>query len=239
MLDQSTIKGRLVAAAMRLAAERPWNEVTLAQIAVAAGVGLVDVRNHFASKGDLLASFVRMVDDAVLTQAAQRNHAGKHAEGRQAEKETPRDALFDVIMSRFDVLAPYKPGLKSIAKAWPNDPSVACAILRSQAWMLRAAGIRADGVEGSVRALGLAGVYTSVYRTWLSDDDPGLGKTMAVLDRRLRRGENALKAVDECAERFCGVARRMRDVFRRPDKDRPAENASSPATTTSPPNPAV
>jgi len=233
MLDQSTIKGRLVAAAMRLAAERPWNEVTLAQIAEAAGVGLVDLRNHFASKGDLLASFVRMVDDAVLAQAAQRTHGTK-----LTDTETPRDALFDVIMSRFDVLAPYKPGLKSIAKAWPSDPSVACAVACSQAWMLRAAGIRADGIEGGVRALGLAGVYASVYRTWLSDDDPGLGKTMAVLDRRLRRGESALKTVDECAARFCGVARRMRDVFRGPDKDRAAESAP-PAAPAPPPSPAV
>ena len=233
MLDQSTIKGRLVAAAMRLAAERPWNEVTLAQIAEAAGVGLIDLRNQFTSKGDLVASFVRMVDDAVLTQAAQRSHASK-----LTEKETPRDALFDVIMGRFDVLAPYKAGLKSIAKAWPNEPSVACAVARSQAWMLRAAGIRADGIEGGVRALGLAGVYTSVYRAWLSDDDPGLGKTMAVLDRRLRRGESALKAADECASRLCGVARRMRDVFRRPETERRTESAP-PGTPTPPPSPAV
>lgn len=234
MLDQSTIKGRLVATAMRLAAERPWSEVTLAQIAEAAGVGLVDLRNHFTSKGELVASFVRMVDDAVLTQAAQRTPGRK-----QTEKETPRDALFDVIMSRFDVLAPYKPGLKSIAKAWPNDPSVACAVACSQTWMLRAAGIRADGIEGSVRALGLAGVYSSVYRTWLSDDDPGLGKTMAVLDRRLRRGESALKTVDECAARFCGVGRRMRDVFRRPETERRTESEPPAAPTTPPPNPAV
>ena len=50
MLDQLTIRGRLVAAAMKLAAERPWREVTLAQIAETAGVSLVDVRGAFDSK---------------------------------------------------------------------------------------------------------------------------------------------------------------------------------------------
>ena len=52
MLDQPTIRGRLVAAALKLAAERPWREVTLANIAAAAGVSLVDVRREFDSKAD-------------------------------------------------------------------------------------------------------------------------------------------------------------------------------------------
>src|SRR4029079_8434660 len=47
MLDQLTIRGRLVAAALKLAAERPGREVTLANIAAAAGVSLVDVRREF------------------------------------------------------------------------------------------------------------------------------------------------------------------------------------------------
>ena len=235
MLDQSTIKGRLVAAAMRLAAERPWSEVTLAQIAEAAGVNLVDVRNHLTSKGEVLAAFVRMVDDAVLAKAAQRKQTPSR---QQTEKEPARDALFDVVMSRFDILAPYKAGLKSIARAWPSDASLACAVARSQAWMLRAAGIRADGIEGNVRAMGLAGVYASVYRTWLGDDDPGLGKTMAVLDRRLRSGERALKTIDEGTARLCGAARSVCNVFRRPETERRTENAP-PAAPTPPPSPAV
>jgi AcrR family transcriptional regulator len=196
MLDQLTIRGRLVAAAMKLAAERPWREVTLTQIAETAGVSLVDVRNEAASKEDVLAAFVRMVDDAVLARAPQRSGT-----------QLARDALFEVIMGRFDVLTSYKPALKSIAAAWPMDFSLACAVGRSQRWMLRAAGIRAEGAEGQLRALGLAGVYASVYRTWLSDDDPGLAKTMAALDRRLRRGERTLQSIDETVGKFCGFAK--------------------------------
>lgn len=193
MLDQLTIRGRLVAAAMKLAAERPWREVTLPDIAAAANVSLVDVRSEFDSKGDVLAAFVRMVDDAVLARVPQRSGS-----------QPARDALFEVIMSRFDVLAAYKPALKSVAAAWPMDASLVCAIGRSQAWMLRAAGIRSEGLEGQVRAAGLAAVYASVYRTWLGDDDPGLAKTMAALDRQLRRGESALQCVDSAVSRLCG-----------------------------------
>jgi AcrR family transcriptional regulator len=226
MLDQLTIKGRLVAAAMKLAAEHPWREVTLAQISEAAGISLVDVRNAFSGKGEVLAAFVRMVDDAVLARAPQRSGT-----------QPPRDALFEVVMSRFDVLTAYKPALKSIAAAWPLDASLACAVGRSQPWMLRAAGIRADGLDGQLRAAGLATIYASVYRTWLSDDDPGLGKTMAALDRRLRRGERALQTVDDAVSKLCGFANRCAESAHR--RSKPAggadpNTADDPAATVPP-----
>ncbi len=226
MLDQLTIRGRLVAAAMKLAAERPWREVTLANIADSAGVSLVDVRNEFDSKGDVLAAFVRNVDEAVLARAPQRSGA-----------QPARDALFEVIMSRFDVLSPYKPALKSIAAAWPPDAPVVRALCQSQAWMLRAAGIRSEGLEGQLRAAGLGTVYASVYRTWLSDDDPGLARTMAALDRRLRRGERTLQSIDDAVAKVCGFANKCADVARkrtRPEAGADPNAAADPAATVPP-----
>ena len=226
MLDQLTIRGRLVAAAMKLAAERPWREVTLAGIAETAGVSLVDVRSEFDTKGDVLAAFVRMVDDAVLARAPQRSGT-----------QPARDALFEVIMSRFDVLSSYKPALKSIAASWPMDATLVRALGQSQAWMLRAAGIRSEGLEGQVRAAGLGAVYASVYRTWLSDDDPGLAKTMAALDRRLRRGERTLQSIDEAVSKFCGFANKCADAARKrtkPEAGADPNTAADPAATVPP-----
>jgi AcrR family transcriptional regulator len=225
MLDQLTIRGRLVGAAMKLAAERPWREVTLAQIAETAGVSLVDVRREFDTKADVLAAFVRSVDDAVLARAPQRTGA-----------QPARDALFEVVMSRFDVLAAYKPALKSIAASWPMEAPVVRALCQSQAWMLRAAGIRSEGLEGQLRAAGLGTVYASVYRNWLSDDDPGLAKTMAALDRRLRRGERTLQSVDEVVSKFCGFAKSCCESAAR-NRTKPADadpNAADPAATVPP-----
>ena len=66
--------------------------------------------------------------------------------------------------------------------------------------MLRAADVSAEGLEGQLRATGLGAVYGSVFRTWLKDDDPGLARTMAALDRRLRRGEETLNSIDDVRE---------------------------------------
>jgi len=203
MLDSTTAKGRIVAAALKLAGECPWSDVTLADIAKSAEVSLLDLRREFASRAEILAAFVRAVDDQVLARAPER-----------AAGQSPRDAIFEVVMSRFDVLAPYKPALKSITESWPADPALLRALAASQAWMLRAAGVSPEGIDGQVRVAGLGAVYASVFRTWLEDDDPGLARTMAALDRRLRRGERTLSALDDIKSRLCGLA----SVFTGPRK---------------------
>jgi AcrR family transcriptional regulator len=212
MLDLSTPKGRIVAAALRLAGERSWSDVTLADIATSAQVSLLDLRREYGSKAEILAAFVRAVDDEVLARAPERDKG-----------QPPRDAIFEVVMRRFDVLAPYKPPLKSIAASWPPEAAVVRALAVSQAWMLRAAGIAAEGLEGRVRTVGLAAVYASVFRTWLGDDDPGLARTMAVLDRRLRRGERTLHTLDEVRSRLCGLASAFTGARKRAAPDSASE----------------
>lgn len=225
MIDQSTDKGRIVAAAMALAAERPWREVTLRDIAERAGIGLVGMRELAGSKGEVLALFARAIDDEVLA-AAPRPEPG----------EAKRDALFEIVMARFDALAPYKPALKSIMADGGADPALLRAMLSSQAWMLQAAGIDSSGMQGGVRVAGLASVYASVARTWLEDDDPGLARTMAVLDRRLRRGERTLAAFDEAGSTVQRIASGFASLFGGPARSKPAGEAGGAGTP--PPKPA-
>jgi ubiquinone biosynthesis protein COQ9 len=186
MLDLSTPKGRILAAALESAAARSWGDVTLLDIAEAAKLQLVELRDVFASKAQILAAILRAADDEVLKRSPKRS-----------EGQDPRDVLFDVIMTRFDVLAPYKAALKSMRASGPADASLAGAFLASQHWMLQAAGIGTDGAAGALRISGLGMVYASVFGVWLEDDDPGLARTMAALDRRLRRGERTLRGVEQ------------------------------------------
>ena len=215
MLNEMTLNGRIVAAALRLAAERPWADVTMRDIAEAAGTGLVDMRREFPTKGAIIAAFMRAADDAVLARSP-----------KPAVDQPARDRIFDVIMTRFDVLAPYKAGLKSIADNHPMDSSVLKKAWASQAWMLHAAGVPTDGPLGSMRVMGLGSVYASVASTWLEDSDPGLARTMAALDRRLKRGEETMRVAT-------GVCDSVNDVFgslrrRFSGKEKPAEPQAPP-----------
>ena len=224
MIDESTPKGRIIAAAMSLAKDIAWRELTLLDIAEAAGVTLADVKQHVHSKSDILRAFTAAIDDEVLKKPAKR-----------AADQAPRDAIFEVVMNRFDALEPYKPALRSIVRDagrdMAPDPGLLRAVLASQHWMLQAAGVDTGGVGGAVRTLGLASVYASVFRTWLDDDDAGLARTMAALDRRLRRGEQNLRALDG----MCGFAGRITGLCGRGRDHKPTEKTAPSAV---PPEPA-
>lgn len=223
MIDTTTPGGRILDAALTLAAERSWREVTLADIAEKASITLVDLKASFDSKAEMLAAFSGLVDDEMLRRAP-----------RRTPEQSTRDALFEVIMSRFDALGPHRAALKSIAGSGFADIAQLRTAMNTQHWMLAAAGVNTDGPAGVARAAGLATVYASVFRTWLDDEDPGFARTMAALDRRLRRGESALARMDE----VCTGAHRLASAIlpsifgrRRPS---PQPQSEAPAATPPP-----
>jgi len=195
MLDETSVEGKTITAAMKLAADRSWTEITLRDVALSAGLTLSDLRGRVSSKTDILIGLLKAADGEVLRNAEQVDLS-----------QAPRDRLFEVLMSRFDTLEPYKAGLKSVAQSASFTPIIVRHILASQAWMLTVAGINADGISGGVKTAGLASVYAQTFRTWLADDDLGLARTMAALDRHLRRGERTISSMSEA----CKCARQAR-----------------------------
>lgn len=215
MINETHAKGRVIKAALDLAAERPWQDVALRDIADRASVPLAELRRDFAGgKPAILGEFMRLVDDAVLARNPARDPG-----------QPARDRVFDVVMTRLEILTPYKAALRSISDAPGTGLALAKRAMASQAWMLHAAGIGTDGPLGSARVAGLASVYGSVLRTWLDETDAAAPRTMAALDRRLKRGENVLASLND----VCAFAGRLRDVFRRPKR------ASEPTTPDTPP----
>jgi hypothetical protein len=61
---------------------------------------------------------------------------------------------------------------------------------------LELAGIGAGGIFGILRARTLIGIEASILGTFLDDDSADLARTMAALDRQLRRLEPWAKRLD-------------------------------------------
>jgi hypothetical protein len=70
-------------------------------------------------------------------------------------------------------------------------------------WMLAASGIPAQGLRGAMRAQALALIWARVMQVWLKDDDPGLARTMAALDKHLREAERAARRIDDLKRCAC------------------------------------
>jgi AcrR family transcriptional regulator len=212
----------VIDALMRLAADRPWNDIDIVDIAQEAQVSLAEFRDLFPSKGAVLAGLSRRIDREVLKGTTD-DLAGEPA----------RERVFDVMMRRLDALAPYKAALRRISWALRQDPLSLAALnqvaLNSQRFMLAAAGISTEGPLGRLKLQGAVLVFANTMETWLQDDDPAMARTMARLDRDLRRGERVLERAEDfrrAAAPFRALGQALldgRNRMRRRERDRRRE----------------
>lgn len=182
MARKANISDQVIDTAMKLAAAGRWGDLSLAEIAEAADLPIAKVYPLFPSRRAVLDAFVRRIDAAVL--------AGSDPEDLEG---SARDRLFGVLMGRFDALEPYKEAVATVAYDELRDPLLAfagaCRLRRSMALMLEAAGLASGGVRGLVRTEGLAAIYLAALAVWLRDESADKARTMAALDKQLRRAE--------------------------------------------------
>jgi AcrR family transcriptional regulator len=197
---------KIIAAFLTLLADKPIERIGFAEIAEASGVSLAQLRGEFPSTLAILAAHMKSIDRAVLSE-----------DFGDVEEEPARERLFDVLMRRIEILAPHREAVRSLTRSARRNPPLALALnslaVRSQQWMLTAAGIGASGPRGMIRAQGLAALFGGVLRTWIHDDDPGLARTMAALDRALARGQRFVGLIEDLCRipaRLCRLRPRRR-----------------------------
>jgi AcrR family transcriptional regulator len=204
-------RDKIIEAFLALLEEKAFQEIGFAEIAARAGVSLAVLRGEFRSKLPIYAAYVKEIDRKVL--------AGGDAD---MAEEPPRERLFDVLMRRIEALASHKAAVRSLLRSARRYPGLALALngfaVRSQQWMLTAANIDAAGPRGIVRAQGVALLFAGVLRTFIDDEDEGLARTMAALDRALARGQRWSGFLDDVC-RFAHRGRCLRLRRRRRDYD--------------------
>jgi AcrR family transcriptional regulator len=206
----TTDRDKAIDALMALLAEHSFEQIGLAEIAGRAGLKLSQLRAEFGSTLAILGGHIKDTDRTVL--------AGGDAD---MAEEPARERLFDVLMRRLEALAPYKEAVRSIMRSARRNAGLALALnamaVRSQSWMLEAAGIGASGPRGALRAQGAALMFARVLTVWIDDDEEGLDRTMAVLDHGLSSAERwdgfvgDLCALPKCILRGPRRRRRVRD----------------------------
>jgi AcrR family transcriptional regulator len=210
-------RDKAIDALMALLAEHSFEEIGLAEVAGRAGLKLSQLRAEFGSTLAIVGAHIKDIDRAVL--------AGGTAD---MAEEPARERLFDVLMRRLEALAPYKEAARSLLRSARRNPGLALALnamaVRSQKWMLEAAGIGASGPKGALRAQGAALMFARVLSVWFDDDEPGLDRTMAALGRGLASAERWAGFLDNlCSLPKCiGRGRRRR---RARDEDEEMEAA--------------
>lgn len=210
----------IVDALLALLEERGWDEIGLDDVARQAGISLAELRTSFDGKMAILESFVREIDAEVLAEDVS-----------DMADEPARERLFDVLMRRLDALVPHKAALRGLAASARRDPALAAGLNKiafvSQRWMLTAAGIRIEGLLGAAATEGLVVAFARVLRVFLDEEDAGMPRTMAALDKELRRSEQIFVRLERATRLFRRPPRRP---MRRPDRAAP-EDSDAPAAS--------
>ena len=190
MTETALPRDRIIDALLALAAEQPWNDIEIGDIAREAGVTLAEFRDAYPSKGAVLAGLARRIDKQVLEGTSE-----------DLAEEPARERLFDVLMRRLDAMTPYKRALRRIAFALRGEVLAMAALngvaLNSMRFMLAAANISTEGPLVGWRVQGTVVAFANTMETWFADDDPALARTMARLDREIRRGERFMERADD------------------------------------------
>ena len=170
----------LARAALALAAGGAWKEVTLARLAAAAGRLLPEL--YGASLWEAVDCAEEAFDRAI-------------AEGvdKLDPKQSVRDRLFELIMRRFEAMEPHRAAVLAMEQGIDRDPTLLASQhqrhVRCARWVLALAGLEADGMTGQARAQGLGVIIGQARAAWRGDDAGDFARTMASLDRNLRRAE--------------------------------------------------
>ncbi|MEL6828764.1 MAG: hypothetical protein AAFO63_01375 [Pseudomonadota bacterium] len=189
--DETIARG--VETALRCAETKRWVDLSLAEIAEAAGLSLKDF-HQIADKADLAAAVDPFFDAAM-------------SEASLDEDETARTRLFDVLMMRFEEMEARRDGTLSFLR-W-RDRTVPGLALRAKArlqtarWALTCAGL--DGGGGNLprqaQLLGLAWAISRAEKAWKSETSADLSSTMAALDAELLKAESRIDLLKQRGRR--------------------------------------
>ncbi len=179
-------KQELAIIAINLAGDIGWGNIRFQDIADEADISLADVSRHFDDKICILCAFGKYIDQRTLDEVG------------IITKDVPaRERLFDILMTRFDVLNEHKDGVVSVLHSFKSDPKQALISLpylgRSMTWMLEAAGLDTNGMRGALRVIGLKVIYLKALRDWMNDETDDMPKTMASLDKSLGKAEGLVE----------------------------------------------
>jgi len=179
LLDPA-LRRDLARAALSLAASGSWREVTLTKLADAANRPVSDY--YGASIGEAVDCVEEAFDRAI----------GDNLD-KLDDSQSVRDRLFELIMRRFEAMEPHRAAVMAMEQGQDRDPTLMAAAhqrhVRCARWVLAIAGLEADGMTGQARAQGLGVIIGQARAAWRGDTAGDFAKTMASLDRNLRRAE--------------------------------------------------
>ena len=175
---------------MELVADAGWSNFTLDALARKQEIEELELEKLFSDKVGLLQAFSEFIDEQTLA----------NLDSDIFDPEIPiRERLLEIMLVRFDVLAPYKDGVCELLKVTGKDPKMfaiaAKAVKISMRSSLETVGVSTKGIKGIIKIKGLAVVFLFGMRTWSKEEGRDITATTRILDDRLKWAESLAKSL--------------------------------------------
>ena len=176
---------KIIDALFNLTPNMPWQDITMEEIAKVVKLDQMELDRYFTSKISILIAYNNQIDQQLNIEF------NKSIKGASADL---RDEIFDIIMTKYDMLNSKKDGIRHIFKRrFPIElvasPKSYLNLANSMKLVLNLAGVITNTPIGCLRVNILSGIFLNSFISWLNDDSPDMSKTMVSLDKGLKQAE--------------------------------------------------
>ena len=176
---------KIIDALFNLTPNMPWQDITMEEIAKVVKLDQMELDRYFTSKISILIAYNNQIDRQLNIEF------NKSIKGASADL---RDEIFDIIMTKYDMLNSKKDGIRHIFKrTFPIElvanPKSYLNLANSMKLVLNLAGVITNTPIGCLRVNILSGIFLNSFISWLNDDSPDMSKTMVSLDKGLKQAE--------------------------------------------------
>lgn len=176
MADNSTIalREKLMERAFELISQKTWRAFQLRDL-VQDDTSLEDISACFSDKGALLEVFSQTIGTRL-----------EKIPFSFSQEEGVQERLFDVIMARLDLLAPYQKACRDIVTSHQENPLEAIApLLGLQDQVDAMLALTGKDAFPPFFATAMLGVFGVILTQWALDRDPQMDATMAFVHKTL------------------------------------------------------
>lgn len=176
MADNNTMQMRemLLERAFELIADKTWRVFQLRDLAQE-DVSLEDISACFGDKGALLDFFSKTIGARL-----------EKIPFSFSQEESVQERLFEIIMARLDLLAPYQKACRDIVTSHQENPFEAIApLLGLQDQVDAMLALTGKDSFPPFFATAMLGVFGVILTQWALDEDPQMDATMAFVHKTL------------------------------------------------------
>ena len=170
---------------LRFLLTKNFDEIEINEIQKKTKVSSKKFFQIFETKEDIMISFFKRIDLALELKIKKKKFGNNI-----------KDNLFEICMTKLDLLYPYKKNLHNFYLSFKKKPDLFLKLYKSffesMERNLKLSKINLDPIKKNLKVLIFSFLYLSIIYEWLKEDSSNNEKVMAILDQRLSLIENIL-----------------------------------------------